>query len=389
MNILFLHRNWPSFGGGETVTKCLARELIRRGHNVCVAFFRHTVKEGDSINPDEHIRAFCLENVPFDENSSEYFIKKSIARDVKKRILAIVEKERIDLVINQWWPVEFLDGVREKKDVKVIKCLHMDPAARKNLNGVKNIVFFRNIYRFLEKKKHIWECDKYVKNSDMLVFLAESFMNYYCENTLLKDVKHKINYVNNPLVYDSDFEEYDIGRKTKTLLFVGRLLEKHKQVTKILYAWKKIYSMHKDWSLQIVGDGPDRLLYEKMSRELGLNNVSFEGFKNPLPYYQRASIFLMSSAYEGWGMTLVESMQNGTVPVVMNTFSALCDIIQSGENGVVVPPVDEQFVNAIDFLIRDDESRNRMARKGLATCKRYSVENIVDEWESVFRSLMS
>lgn len=45
MNILFLHRIWPSYGGGETVTKCLANELTERGYNIHILYFKKSIKK--------------------------------------------------------------------------------------------------------------------------------------------------------------------------------------------------------------------------------------------------------------------------------------------------------------------------------------------------------
>lgn len=44
MNILFLLRLWPVYGGGETVTICLANEMVKRGHQVAVAYFKDSVR---------------------------------------------------------------------------------------------------------------------------------------------------------------------------------------------------------------------------------------------------------------------------------------------------------------------------------------------------------
>ena len=58
--------------------------------------------------------------------------------------------------------------------------------------------------------------------------------------------------------------------------------------------------------------------------------------KNPLRYYEHASIFMMTSAYEGWGMTVIEAMQNGVVPIVFNSYSAVYDILTDEEDGIII-----------------------------------------------------
>lgn len=62
-----------------------------------------------------------------------------------------------------------------------------------------------------------------------------------------------------------------------------------------------------------------------------MSNVEFLGKQSPLAFYLKAKIFLMSS--EGWGLTITESMQNGVVPIVLNTFKVFKDIIQDNIDG--------------------------------------------------------
>lgn len=86
-----------------------------------------------------------------------------------------------------------------------------------------------------------------------------------------------------------------------------------------------------------MGDGPERIKLEKLSAQLKLKNIQFEGFQDLKAYYERAKIFLMMSKYEGWGLTLCESMSQGVVPIVLNSFSAAEGIIKDGSNGFLVP----------------------------------------------------
>lgn len=92
-------------------------------------------------------------------------------------------QNKIDILINQWWPVEFIDRVRNETGVKVIKCLHMDPDTHKvfNLFGIAGKLWSTvlPLYRAVEKRKHLYSLDKYLTHSDLLVFLAPSFLQFY------------------------------------------------------------------------------------------------------------------------------------------------------------------------------------------------------------------
>jgi glycosyltransferase involved in cell wall biosynthesis len=270
----------------------------------------------------------------------------------------------------------------------------MDPNTKKiyEFTGLKKWCFdlIEPLYRKVETAKHLYSSDKYLRNVDKYIFLAPSFMNYYRETSKEKDRVRKTDFVYNPLVFEEYITEEEYEKKEKRVLFVGRLVEGHKKVSRILNIWKRYEEEHPDgeWGLDIVGDGPDRVRYEDFQKNHGLRRVSFYGYQDPRPYYKRASIFLMTSAYEGWGMTFVESQQNGVVPIGMSTYLAIFDQIENRQNGVIVPPGDEDAMyREMMALMNAPETRRCMAAKGLETCKRYTVDKIVDKWEKIFEDL--
>lgn len=175
------------------------------------------------------------------------------------------------------------------------------------------------------------------------------------------------------------------------VLFVGRMYESHKKVSVMLKIWREIESDRNldSWSFTLVGDGPDKTMFQNMAKEMQLKRVKFEGYQLPLDYYKKAKIFLMTSAHEGWPMTLVESQENGVVPIVMDTFSSCHDIIENGENGFIVGMNNvTEYIKRLKSLMIDEDMRMCMALKGLDTCKRFSVEKIVDRWQQIFNELL-
>lgn len=127
---------------------------------------------------------------------------------------------------------------------------------------------------------------------------------------------------------------------------------------------------------------------KELASDLGLRRVTFEGFKDPKPYYLDASIFFMTSASEGFGMTLVEAQQYGVVPVVMDTYSSLHEIIESGKNGIIIPDNDlEGYATAVEKLMLEPVYRKQLAGNGLRTCKKFTVNHIADEWENLFNQM--
>lgn len=395
MNVIFLHRVWPVYGGGETVTICLAKEMVKRGIDVHVAYFKDSDKSKELPFIDSRIKAHRIDGVKLNELSSDFFISRQDIKTASSGLLAIVKLHKIDIVHNQWWPVEFLQSVKTQTNAKIVKTLHMDVDIKKafNFSGTKGM-FLRllyPIYRFAEKRKNIWRCNKYYKYSDKFTFLAPCFLKSYALLCGKNENDPKLDFVYNPLVYSEAITQEEREVKENIVLVVGRLSERHKKISRILEAWKCVEQDKRfaDWKLQIVGDGEDRILYENIIQEDSLQRVEMLGFKQPLPYYKKAKIFLMTSAYEGFGMTLVEAQQNGVALLVMDSYASLHEIVEDGDNGLLVKDGNvAEFTKKLKLLLEDEVLRRRLADKGLQTCQKFTVGKVVDKWEKIYNSLL-
>ena len=391
MKVIFLHRVWPVYGGGETVTICLANEMVRRDIEVHVAYFKDSATNGKSPFIDARIVKHRIDGIQFNELSSDFYINKRDATIASSELIAIIKQHNIDVVNNQWWPVEFLHEVKQKTGAKIIKTLHMDVDLKKafDTNGIKGCLYkiIYPLYRYLERKKNIWRANKYYNNSDVFVFLAPCFLKTYAKLTNKSPNNSKLDYVYNPLVFESSISPIERKNKENIVLVVGRLSERHKKILRILESWKTIEqekSLDK-WKLQIVGDGEDRNLYEKEIKKKHLQRVEMIGYKQPLSYYKRAKIFLMTSAYEGFAMTLVEAQQNAVTLLVMDSYESLHEIVQDGYNGILVQDGNvKEFTEKLKILMKDSGLRDKLADKGLITCQRFVVSKVVDKWIKIY-----
>lgn len=173
---------------------------------------------------------------------------------------------------------------------------------------------------------------------------------------------------------------------------MGRIDYNQKRVYRVIDTWAELEAKFPDWKLTIVGDGCARKDIEKQVREYGLQRVSFEGFQEPKPYYECASILMLTSEYEGFPLVLAECMSFGVIPAVYNSYSAVGDIIADGKDGFVIPYHKEGYraEEAADMLagiMGDDGKRKAMAVAAIEKSKEYSVEKIYGEWMKTFNLL--
>ena len=396
MRIIFLHRVWPVYGGGETVTICLANEMVKRGIEVHIAYFKDSDSSKEIPFIDDRIKAHRIDGVKFNELSGDFFINKNDIKVASESLISLIQQFDINIVHNQWWPVEFLHGVQQQTKAKIVKTLHMDVDIKKafDFSGFKGSILkvLYPMYRFWEKRKNIWRCNKYYKYSDNFNFLAPCFLRSYCKLTGKSETDSKLSFVYNPLVFNETISTEERKNKENIVLVVGRLCERHKKITRILEAWKNVEKDQRfdTWELQIVGDGESRQMYENIIKNDGLKRVEMLGFRQPLPFYKKAKIFLMTSAYEGFSMSLIEGQQNGVALIVMDSFESLHEIVTNNDNGLLVKDGNiGDFTEELKRLMTDDTLRNRLVDRGLETCQRFTVKKVVDKWETIYNNLLS
>lgn len=243
-------------------------------------------------------------------------------------------------------------------------------------------IFYPLYYWYKSKKQLKYFQDNYYC-SDCLVVLSYSFINQYKEIYKLTDVS-KMKVIPNPLSFSQSFNINELNLKENLILIVSRLEETSKRLSLAIKAWSRIESLYPEWELLIVGTGNSLNYYKRLVKQNLLKKVLFIGQTNPEKYYMRASIFLMTSAFEGWGLTLTEAQQKGCVPIVMDSFSTVHDIICDEETGFIIPNNNmDMFVDKMIYLIENKNIRMNMAKKSIQSCQKFSPNEVGEKWYSL------
>ena len=111
----------------------------------------------------------------------------------------------------------------------------------------------------------------------------------------------------------------------------------------------------------IVGDGPDKGLVEKLIERAGLQErVLLTGQQvNPYPYFQHCDIYVQTSSFEGFGLTLSEAKVLHK-PIVTTNFSSAYNQITDGENGLIAEMTPESVADKIINIIENPVLKNRL-----------------------------
>jgi glycosyltransferase involved in cell wall biosynthesis len=282
--------------------------------------------------------------------------------------------------------VGLVDAARQGTGAKLIVCWHM-PFFTDSSHPVRH-PFLRRLpaalVRVIKDLKQARKQKMLYERGERLVLLSPSFVRAYKRMCPWKNLDN-LRSIPEPLA--QEFAVPEPAPKIKTLLFVGRMDDVQKRNSLVIECWRRLHAAYPDWSLTLVGDGPDMGQVKEWAKDLP--RVSFDGWQAPKPYYQKSPLFLMTSATEGFGMTLIEAQSQGCVPIVMDSFSALHDIVTDGENGRIVRNNDmDAFVRAVGQLMDDASQRERMAQNATTSVQRFSVEKLVPQWEALFEELI-
>ncbi len=192
----------------------------------------------------------------------------------------------------------------------------------------------------------------------------------------------------NPVSLDVDKE---LGRKEKIVLMVSRMDETSKRLSFVFDVWRLMEEDEhfSDWKLVLVGDGPDRVVYERIAKDYGLKNISFEGRQNPAHYYDLASLFLTMSRYEGMPMTILEAQQNGVVVVGLQSehFLTLSDFVKDGESGFIAQS-QQQMAQILKRLMSDEQLRSSVANQAKSDLSKYDMRVVIRKWKELCELLV-
>ena len=390
MNILFFYRVYPNYGGVEVVTSVLAKRFVADGHHVTIASLEQPHPELKDQNIDG-VELICLHH-------------PVLAKDNIQRLHQVVVDKKIDIIVNQWglpYKTTMLCNKAIKgTSCKLVSVLHGAPNISKviikaldNVKNASNPIAKFGFSAILKAKKEVikWSIRYACRHNEKYIMLSNAFIDSLIKYARIKDASN-ITAIGNPVTIPVDLNGFSLDNKLKQLLYVGRMDYENKRVNRIVEAWQDIVEKHKDWELVLVGDGPHKQQLMNYVNQHKINRVRFEGFQveAPIRYYKDASIFMLTSDLEGFGLVIIESMSLGCVPIVYGSYEAAYDIIDQGVCGFVTPkPYSEaKTTEKMELLMNDEKLRQDMAKKAMEKAKSFSIDSISQKWYELFNKVL-
>lgn len=166
------------------------------------------------------------------------------------------------------------------------------------------------------------------------------------------------------------------------ILGVGRLAPE-KDFETLIRAFKIVRDT-KPSHLLILGEGKERPKLEALVKYMNLQeDVSLPGFeKNPYKYMKRASVFVLSSVWEGLPNVLAEAIALGTPVVSTNCPSGPSEILDNGRYGLLVDVGEpQQLAEAILRTLNNPPDRSILMQRGME----FSLDRIVEQYIALFK----
>lgn len=245
----------------------------------------------------------------------------------------------------------------------------------KDIKCKKILVQHTNFKRYMEvhfEDKNLIKLLK--KELDYFVFLSDNDMKKF-QKEIEFPLKKSI-----VIRHSSEIDIFEgIKQKNKKLIMIGRIENKAKRYDLAILAMRKL----KDFTLLIYGDGPDLEKLRELVNKEKINNVIFKGpTNNVAKALDEASIFVMTSDYEGYGITNIEAMRRGLPIILRNTYEAAEDIVVKNRNGILLAREwnEDNFVEAVQEIYNN---YNFYHENTMLEREKYNYSIIKKEWQKL------
>lgn len=222
------------------------------------------------------------------------------------------------------------------------------------------------------------------KRSDYVVVLTDGDREEYQKRI---GRKNRIRRIYNPVAYQLKKEA--VSEKKKMILSVGRLAPE-KGIEYIKQVSLKILEKYPEWQWIVLGDGTERKNLEQFitDHQLEKRLILKGNVENVDEYLQQASIFVVTSKYEGLGLSMLEAREMKVPCVSFNIKMGPRELIHHGIDGYLVEPFDcNEMAEKIEMLINAPELRSQFAEKAFLCMEEFRSDKITKQWGEVLELL--
>ena len=337
-------------GGAERVVVNLANAYAQIGLDVeILSFYKSGDKEAFEL--DNRVKLSYMHQKSFDKKRKNFFYKMFY---------------------------KFIESYILKRDFKDKDFIIFNNSPHFPLFKNKNTKYIR-INHTASKGRYLKRYDYF----DTLVLIATGEIDFWKKHH--KSVAIIPNFLPNISNLNTNYSQ-------KVVVSVGRL-SKEKGFLRLIDIWKLIQdsSEFKDWKLHIVGDGELKEKIENKIKDLNLtNSIILKPFtKDVESEYLSASIYAMTSYFEGLPMVLIEAQSYALPTISFDIATGPRDIIEDDKSGYLIKDNDlNKYATKLKTLMQDESLRAKMGAKSKEIVKsKFSKEVVMKQWMELFERI--
>lgn len=229
------------------------------------------------------------------------------------------------------------------------------------------------------KIKFLLFCKKIAasKFTRFVVLSKESSKEWKLKNSIV---------VSNPLVLKINIKA---KLESKKVIAIARH-SYEKGLDRLLVIWQKVSLKYPDWILEIYGSENKEVALKELASTLKItDSVHFyEPIINIEEIYQEASILVMTSRTEGFGMVLIEAMSFGLPVIAYDCPVGPDSVITNNVDGYLIENGNvEEFVKKLSTLMGNYNLRKQLGQNGQESVLRFDIDTIMNQWKSLFEEL--
>jgi len=402
--ILFVVHNFPPewYAGVEVYTYCLARVLLKRGHEVSVLYpsLNSDMKSSSPILEKKNYRGINVYRLLVNSNINDSEIEKLFIQLIKDIKVSIVHFEHIQslpfsllkiakelgcivcLTLHDFWficprthlYIEKTNTVCEGPETvdKCVHCMLMDFPDKPNL--VQKASFYYNLAYRSEYVKLIFHNVDFISAPSK--FLAEKYIRYGYGKNKIKVL---------PLGLKTVVNKKAKTESTKlTFGYIGTI-HKLKNVGLLINAFKKVKGNAK---LIIWGNGQSEEIKKIKNATFEDDRIEYRGGytpKNLTEILSEVDIGIIPSLIENYPLTVREFLSAG-IPVIASKTGGIPEIVRDGINGILFNPTNEKELCRILQNVVNNPQLIKKLREGITPIK--TIEEDAIEWESIYKDLI-